>query len=212
MKYSLRRVVKPTEPVLTLLEAYAQLRLDVDGSPPTHPDDVLISAEIAAIAADLDAGTGWLGRALAPQTWELSLSAFPSGACGVKLPYPPYIAVESVGYTDTSGNPQTLVEGVDFRVMIDGDTAWLKPMYGKYWPYVRQDYDAVTIRYRCGYVDGSPETIAVPEQIKQVVKSILTEMYDTRGTYDNAMTRRGEVTERALNTLANIRVYDNRPF
>lgn len=210
MKTSLVRTVAPTEAVLSLAEAYAQLRLDTTGSPPTHPDDALIAAAIDAIAADMDAGTGWLGRALAPQTWRLGLKQFPTYC--IHIPFPPFIELVSVTYTDTDGNTQTLVEGTDFRIVLGsrtGDDAMLIPMFNADWPTdVRDDFDSIQITFRCGYVTGSPETLNVPEQIKNVVRAVLTETYDTRGVYENSAIRRGEALDRIMWTLTNIRVFN----
>lgn len=210
MKHTLVRTVDPTDEVLTLAEAYKQLRLDTTGSPPEHPEDDLISAEIAAIVADMDAGGGWLGRALAPQTWRLGLNYFPSDDCGINLPYPPFIEIVSFTYTDTDGNTVNMIEGTDYRIIMDRDRATLRPVYEGNWPTdARVDYDGILITYRCGYVDGSPEVVAVPELIKNVIRAVLTETYDTRGVSDGSA--RGQVIERVINTLANIRVWDTQP-
>lgn len=210
MKTSLVRTVAPSQAVLSLSEAYAQLRLDTTGSPPTHPDDALISAAIDAIAADMDAGTGWLGRALAPQTWRLGLSRFPVYC--IHIPYPPFIELLSVTYTDDDGATQTLVEGTDFRIVnssVAPDAKMLIPLFNENWPTdARDDIDSIQITFRCGYVTGSPETLAIPEQIKNVVRAVLTETYDTRGVYENSAIRRGEALDRILWTLTNIRVFN----
>lgn len=210
---TVRRITAPVLPVLTLEEAYLQLRLDAVGSPPSHPEDLLIAAEIKAITADLDAGTGWLGRALAPQTWQVGFTAFPSSDCGVLLPYPPFIEIVSFEYTDSDGVTQTLFEGTDFRVIPGTEEfprALVRPVFDGSWPVdARNDYDAIRIIYRCGYASGSPEVADVPEQVKNVIRSVLTETYDTRGVYDNSAILRGQVLERVMNTLTNIRVYNN---
>jgi len=215
LKTSQYRTVAPSDPVLTLSEAYQQLRLDAVGSPPSHPDDALLTAEIAAIVADLDAGTGWLGRAIGAQTWRMGLSNFPDGACRIWLPYPPFIEIVSIVYTDNDGDTVTLTEGTDYRVMRGGtlgDHVYLKPAYDSAWPTdCRNDEDAVLITWRCGYVTGSPEVSAVPEQIKNVVRAVLTETYDTRGVYDNSAILRGQVLARVMDTLNNIRIWTDEP-
>lgn len=211
MKYSLYRVTKPTDPIVTIAEAREQLRLDAYGSPPTHPEDDYVEGLIEAITQDLDAGTGWLGRALAPQTWRLALSALPSGSRSIRLPYPPLIEVTSFTYVDTDGATQTMVEGTDYRLTSTEDCAFLSPLYNELWPVSRDDIDTVLITYRCGYVEGSPEAVAVPSIVKRYVKAALTEAYDNRDTFENAAIRRNEMTDRVVNTLNNIRVLDNAP-
>lgn len=211
MKYSLRRTVKPTEAIVSLADARAQLRVDAYGSPPTHPEDDLIESLVTAITEDLDAGTGWLGRALAPQTWELTLTSLPAGNCPIKLPYPPLIEIVSFVYTDSDGATVTMVAGTDYRLVATEDYAILAPPFNDNWPTSRDDFAAVTITYRCGYVEGSPEVVAIPEQVKRYVKAALTEAYDNRDTFENAAIRRNEMTDRVVNTLNNLRVMDNTP-
>lgn len=209
MTRTLRRLVAPTEPVITIEEARAQLRVDAYGSPPSHPEDELIMSYVEAITQDLDAGTGWLGRALAPQTWQLSLTDL-SGTCSILLPYPPFIELVSFTYTNDDGDTVVMADGVDFRMVQGTDHAKLIPLYNSQWPDdVRMDYDSVVITYRCGYVVGSPEAIDIPEMIKRYVKSALTEAYDNRDVTDNAITKRGEMTDRIPNTLNSIRVRSN---
>lgn len=210
MKTSLVRTVAPTDTVLTLEEAYKQLRLDTVGSPPSHPDDALIEATIAGIISDIDAAAGWLGRALAPQTWRLGLRQFPTYC--LHLPFPPFIEVTDVRYVNDDGDTVIMAEGTDYRVILGmnhPDDATLLPVYNGNWPTdVRDDYDAIQITFRCGYVEGSPETVAVPDLIKNLVRAVLSELYDTRGTYENSAIRRGEVLERLWYTLNNIRVFN----
>lgn len=198
--------MKPTDAVVSLTEAYQQLRIDTFGSPPTSPEESKVTALIAAITESLDAGTGWLGRALAPQTWRLSLRDFPVPCRGINLPYPPLIEVVSVTYTDGDGATQTLTQGTDFRVIDSDQGAILLPTYSNNWPVdVRDDYDAVQITFRCGYVEGSPEAVAVPEQIKNYILASLTDQFDSRGVDAPGVT--SKVSAAIENSLNNIRVY-----
>lgn len=206
---TLRRIVPPTEPVVTIEEARAQLRVDAYGSPPSHPEDELIMDIVQAVTEDLDAGTGWLGRALAPQTWQMSLNYIGGTKC-IKLPYPPFIEIVSFTYTNTDGDVVVMAEGLDYRVVQGDPHAELKPVYNGQWPQdVRDDDDSVVITFRCGYVTGSPETVAVPELIKRYVKAFLTEAYDNRDVEQNALTLNGAMPQRIPNTLNSIRVRDN---
>lgn len=221
MKFTRQRLAAP-QPVLTMEEARLQLRVDTFGSPPGNPEDPLIAAAITTATEELDAGTGWLGRAIGPQTWRLSLDCFPSvsrfsaGFVGrIRLPFPPFIAVTSFEYTNTDGDTVALVEGTDFRV-IAGDedgSATLYPVYQGAWPVdVRQDFDVVRIVFRCGYSDGaSPESPAVPELIKNWLRARVTDIYDTRGTYDNAVSQRNQIIDAGGFSLNSVRVWDYEP-
>lgn len=207
MKYTLVRTVKPTDQVVTLEECRAQLRVDTFGSPPVSDEDSKIEQLVAAITETLDAGTGWLGRALAPQTWRLGLVEFPPAGCSIRLPFPPLLEVVSFTYTDTDGVTQTLTAGTDFRVLEGGDQGgFVKPLYGESWPAdVRCDFDSVQITFRCGYVEGSPEAVAVPEQIKNYILASLTDQFDSRGV--DAPGVSSKLTAAVENSLNNLRVY-----
>lgn len=192
MKYTLSRTVAPVADVLSLADARAQLRVDVFGSPPSNPEDNLISDLIEMATQELDAGTGWLGRALAPQTWRLGLERFPTTPRGIfgvqssfaiKLPYPPFISVSSFTYTKSSdGSTVTMLEGTDYRIQKYDDKAMLAPLFGNLWPTdVRCDFDSIQITFRCGYQAGSPPAVAVPKLITNYIKARVTDMFDSRG-------------------------------
>lgn len=206
MKYTLVRTVKPTDDIVTLAEARAQLRVDTYGSPPASAEDGKISQFVTAITESLDAGTGWLGRALASQTWRLSLQRFPSPTKSIPLPYPPLIEVVSFTYTDTDGVVQTMTAGTDFRVIETEQGSFVTPPWQDTWPSnVRDDFDSIQITFRCGYVAGSPEAVDVPEQIKNYVLASLTEQFDSRGV--NPTNGASSITTSIENSLNSLRVY-----
>lgn len=132
--------------------------------PSTDPSDALLTAFIGAVVGSLDpASDGWLGRALARQTWELRLDSFPSGA--ITFPYPPLSTVTSVKYDDADGVEQTLVADTDYR-LFDGTPykSRIEPVYGGTWPTARCDSESVRIRFVAGYADGG-----VPGAIKAAI-------------------------------------------
>jgi uncharacterized phiE125 gp8 family phage protein len=160
---SLILITAPTQDVVTLDEAKAQLRL-TDNS----LDDV-VGAIVDACVNQLDpAGGGWLGRALRPQTWEYRLDCFPSGR--IELPYPPLISITSLKYDTTAGVETTLVEDTDFRVMDEGGLyrQAVAPLYNGYWPIARDDEGSVRIRFQSGY-DGEADPDPLPAAIKQAI-------------------------------------------
>ncbi|EJW12738.1 hypothetical protein A33M_1708 [Rhodovulum sp. PH10] len=173
-------VSAPTVPLLSLAEAKRHLRVEHD------EDDELIAAQVAAVAGQLDpAFSGWLGRALRPQTWRLDLLGFPRGE--IVLPYPPLVSISSIFYTAPDGTEQTLAAGTGYRI-VDSDSrgkAMLAPPYGKSWPSVRTDYGAVRITFEAGYAvtsDGEAETDTLPPAIKAWAKLAVATLYDRRET------------------------------
>ena len=57
MNYLIKTVQPTTEPV-TLAEAQLHLRLDLFGSPPSHPDDTLVETLITAARENAEQYTG----------------------------------------------------------------------------------------------------------------------------------------------------------
>lgn len=218
MRYNLSRVTAPTESLLTLAEARLQLRVDTFGSPASNPEDDLIQSYIDAVTQDIDAGSGWLGRALAPQSWKLALDDWPTRCIGnianaIVLPYPPLISVTSFTYVDGTGATQTLTEGTGFRVIketgVDAGQAYLAPLYGETWPAVRVDADAINITYQCGYGSGSPLTEDVPAIIKNYVRAAITFLYESRGVVGRGNDI--DMPDHIRNMLHNLRVWSAAP-
>ena len=180
MIISRRRLVAPTAPIVSLATMREHLRLDVTGSPPTHPDDTLVEAYVQAATDELDAGPtgdGWLGRALMPQQWRVIYNGFPCDDGNLILPYPPIISVDSVTYTQGSDAPVTMVAGTDYVAEIYGDPhGYLYTPYGVAWPGAER----VTVTFTCGYQTGSPAVADVPELIQQFIRLRAASYYAQR--------------------------------
>lgn len=195
-------ITPPTVPVVTLEEAKAHLRVD------HADDDALIGGMIAAAVGHLDpAGSGWLGRALRPQTWELRLDAFPCGP--IHIPYPPLISVESVKYDDADGVERTATVGIDYRVLSGG--AWksrLEPIYGGSWPSARCDHEAVRVRYVGGHAPAAGATPDVlPFQIKAAVLLMVGDLFAFRETVATGGPAKVPVSATVDALLSTLRVY-----
>lgn len=160
--------------VLTLQSAKDHLRVDfID-------DDALIESYILTAIQNIDGRDGWLGRALAPQTWELRLPEF----CGndIKLPLPPLIAVDSVTYYDANDALQTLSTD-DYEVVGAGGFGKARVVLksGKVWPGIAKRAENVLVRFRAGYIDtGSPPVANVPAPILTAIKRQVASMYENR--------------------------------
>jgi uncharacterized phiE125 gp8 family phage protein len=159
--------------VLTLQAAKQHLRVEfID-------DDALISSYIATAIQNIDGRDGWLGRAIGEQTWELRLSEL----CGneIIIPLPPLIEVESVKYYDANDSLQTLSTDVYEVVGVGGfgkARAVLKN--GKRWPSTAKRAENVVVRFRAGYVTGSPAVPNVPAPIVTAIKRQVASMYENR--------------------------------
>jgi uncharacterized phiE125 gp8 family phage protein len=143
-------VTAPAFEPITL--AQAKLHLREDGT----EQDVFIAALIATAREVAEHETG---RALATQTRERILDAFPAGE--IKLIGAPVASVVSVRYLDVGGVDTTLAAE---RYSLDGDSepAWLLPAYDTDWPDSLDAANSVRVRYVCGYAEG-----ACPAAIRQ---------------------------------------------
>lgn len=205
----------PTDDVVTLAEAKAQLRVSDTSY------DTVIEALIQSAVDQLDpAAGGWLGRALRPQTWEMRGPTFPFwyGGLGSKeywteLPYPPLIAVDSVKYDDGDGVETTLTEGVGYRVIQGGiGRASIAPIYNGSWPSsVRSDAESVRIRFTAGYEIGSAGD-EMPKPIKQAVILMVKSLFDVHAqnlllsevTIEGVSTRRYVVSDNAARLMRSV--------
>lgn len=162
-KMRTRIIERDLDGVLTLTQVKEWLRLDATD------EDGKLARNIRAAIARLDGPGGWLGVAISYQLLEGRLDHFPypkdsdrgeRAQYGIRLPFPPFIEIDSVKYIDTAGVEQTLVEGADYRIL-PGPPAWIVPKFGKTWPSTREEDDAVRVRWRAGMIDasGSPETV-----------------------------------------------------
>jgi uncharacterized phiE125 gp8 family phage protein len=173
----------PFEPV-SLEEAYVHLRVDPEGSPPTHPDDALISDAIKAARKHVEAMTR---RSMVRQALRLSMPTFPVSLSAwqqstnrnglvraIRLLRPPIVSVESVGYFDGNNVPQTVAVS-DFYIT-DEQVPELRFVSTFAPPTLYDRPDAVRVEYTAGYTpEGSPPTTQaeyaanVPAGLKQAI-------------------------------------------
>jgi uncharacterized phiE125 gp8 family phage protein len=159
----------PESPVVTLGEAKKQLRV-VDGF---TDDDDYIEGLVSAATNYLDGREGILGRAVVTQTWTGTIDwRFPDQ---IEVPLPPLQSVSSVKYIDTAGDQQTLAS-TEYQVISNKEPGLIVPAFGKCWPSVRNQRQAVEVVFVAGY--GAPE--AVPERIKQAVLFLVSHWYISR--------------------------------
>lgn len=162
---ALKQTTAPSVAAVTLDDA--KLHLRVDGV----AEDTLITALVQAAT---DAAEHHTGRAIMPQAWQLTLDAFPRV---VELTRIPVTAVTSIKYDDTTGVEQTLAP--DQYRLSNADEygiATIVPAFGKAWPSIMAQGDAVRVIYAAGYADAAH----VPESIKSWIKLAVGSLYENR--------------------------------
>lgn len=195
MAYKITTVVA-TEPV-TATEAKLHLKVEVS------TDDDLITALITAAR---EMAEHYTCRALAQQTVDLVADEFPSGDDDrINLPLPPVASVTHVKYYDTDGVLQTIDSG-DYALSAYGDTHFIAPTYGNYWPSTRDIPDAVQIRFVTGHgatgqTSGS-FLATIPKAAKAAILLIIGHLYENRG---DTATETMPMAARAL--LDTVKVY-----
>lgn len=167
---ALKLIIAPVDNPLTLAAAKQHLRVD-------HSDeDTLISSYVDSAFKLLDGRDGTLGRALVPQTWELTLDRFPASV--IRLPLPPLVSVTSVKYKDSDGNTQTADPSL-YTVDDISEPAWVVRNSGSAWPTTYSGINAVQVRFLCGYplVSTLPST---PSPIVNAMKLMVANWYANR--------------------------------
>ena len=168
LPYTLSIVTEPSAEPLTLAEAKLHVRED------QADNDSLIRSLIAAARQHVEAFTG---RALMPQTWDVSLDEFPAGS--IWLPKAPLVSVTSVSYLDVAGDSQVW-STANYSVHAPaGDRAQqgrVSPNYSVFYPVTLPVPNAVTVRFVAGYASAA----RVPEAIKSAMKLLIGHWYGSR--------------------------------
>lgn len=176
------RLITPPAPVFSLAEAKAFLRfLDND-------EDDLIEGFVESATGYVEQ---YLGRALMDQTWELVLDGFPNTTTNpsgvavhgeIKIPKPPLIEVVSVKYFDVDGFEQTVASTEYFVDNTTRPYGWVVPQGGALaWPSTLDAINAVTIRFRAGYLDNSsPPAENIPRDIKLAIQLAVGAYFENR--------------------------------
>jgi hypothetical protein len=166
-----RRTVPPSTTVLSLEFVRDKVLRVANGS----VEDEYIRLCLNAATADAEDKTQ---RSLLPQTRQLVMSGFPCAE--IELPGPPFISVESFDYVDADGATQQLAGSpAEYHVVSSGDwlPARITPLSGQSWPTTRDQLDAVTITYECGYENDEDPRY---REIAMGIGLMVGEMYKIR--------------------------------
>ena len=166
-----RTAVVTTEPI-TLATARLHLRLDAVGSPPSHPDDALVTSLIKIAREAVEAYTE---LTVAPTTYAMALDEFPANE--IELGTYPINSITSITYTDTNGTSQTLNAN---QYIFDSYSNPAKIYPVTIWPQAKQIPNAVIVRFAAGFTDGSPNDYPMPEALKQAMLLYIGELYENR--------------------------------
>lgn len=178
-------VTPPTVEVVTLAEAKAHCRIDIDD------DDGLIAGYILDGRNYVETETR---RALMTQTWDLTLDyAWPkeridgSWRKRIVLPRPPVQSVTSISYIDGAGATQILAANQYKLAKADTGEWFIEPAYGVSWPTVRNEMAAISVRFVAGYGSNPGD---VPEALRHAI------LFGVELSYDRDPSMR-ETLERA---------------
>lgn len=157
----------PTQEPVTLPEAKAQCRVDIDD------DDKLISSYIVSArrTAELIAR-----RAFITQTIDLVMDEFPAEA-ELFLPCAPLQSVTHIKYTDSDGNESTFSSD-SYIVDTYSEPGRVVLKTGESWPGTTlQAANGVVVRFVAGYGDDPAD---VPEVYRQAIQLLVGHWYENR--------------------------------
>lgn len=164
-------ISEPSSELITLEEARLHLKLDAEGSPLAHPDDALVEALITAARQSAE---NFMNAPVGECVRELRLSNF---ASEIAIP-DRVVSITAVTYIDTNGSTQVVDSG-DYELAGTPAAPILRPVYDGEWPTdIRDQDDAVRIRYTTGYSTGSPNTL--PAAIKAAMLLTIGHLYANR--------------------------------
>lgn len=167
---SLTVIEPPAEPVVSLPELKAFLRVDGD------EEDGLITSLAEAAEGMVRSATG---RTLATTTYQLTLGGFPRYGARLILQRPPILSVESVTYRDKDGTERELHETANYYIAnatdVQGEPPALVPV-SSHWPGTAEHPEAVTITYKAGYGTGAD----VPHRLRLAIMALTAHWYETR--------------------------------
>lgn len=89
------------------------------------------------------------GRQAFTATYKMTLQGFPSCSRSIRIPRPPTVTIDTVGYYATAG---VLTTTTDYQLVKDEIFSYLVPAANGHWPNTAEGVaNAVEITFTCGY-------------------------------------------------------------
>ncbi|ADG70062.1 phiE125 gp8 hypothetical protein (plasmid) [Planctopirus limnophila DSM 3776] len=158
--------IAPADEPITLADLKRQIRVD------TSDEDDQLTAYIKAARELLEEHTE---RALVTQTRQLYLDRFPSCQT-IEIPCTPVTSIESIEYIDPTGQLQEL-DPSSYVADLVSSPARIRPAYGRFWPAIRYQMNAVIVTFEAGQ-----DVDEVPERAKQAIRLLAGHWYANRET------------------------------
>lgn len=154
-------ISKSADEIVSLAALKDHCRVDIE-----EDDSYLEGLREAAIQL-IEAETSQCFRAY---TYESTFACFSNNR--LLLPKSPLQSVDFIKYYDTSNVQITMVEDTDYRVVTASNLpGFICPV--DYWPSVYPRYDAITVRFTCGYTTP-------PATLTHAVKLLVSQWYENR--------------------------------
>lgn len=189
-RYGLRLLQPPSVEPVQLGEAMEHLNIGFDD----RQHDAWINRNIKTAREWCE---GWLGRALAPQTLELSfggqsmpivvpstwnpamLTPWTDDDAVIQLPMGPVASIAYVRYLDADGATQPFT---DYTLDTWSDTPGAYLSFGSSWPATQASRNAIQIRYIAGYTlaDDSPSAYPLPWSLHSAMLLVLGDLFKNR--------------------------------
>lgn len=171
---SLTLITGPVQEPITIAQAKAQLRLDVD------TDDELVRDLIITAREWVE---GQTHRCLVAQTFDQTIDyewPFRRGTYRIDLEKNPVASVTSITYVDGS-SPNPTLAASQYSLAARKYGSFIVPAYGVTWPTVRTVPAAITVRFIAGNID------TLPKPLEQAMKLLVTHLYENRETVSSAL-------------------------
>lgn len=179
----LLQTTAPTVEPVTLAEAKSQLNLSTSAHDVKIGNDAVGTGLIAAARAHVE---GLTHRQLNTATWDWYLPCFP-GVGGFMVPWPILQTVGYIKYLDVAGDLQTLSTDV-YQLDIYSQPGRIVLKHSQSWPSLRDDINAVQIRFVAGYGDAASD---VPIALRQLILRLVAHLFEFPGVVDSM----GKVTD-----------------
>lgn len=182
MTYDPVLIEGPASSAVPLDEVRRHLRVDTDD------DDGLIEVYLASAISYLDGAGGWLGRALAPQTWREDFDFF---SPALRLSLAPILSVLSVTYLDSAGSSQTIAPE-SYVIRNGSKSPEIVFVSGFVYPSLSDDAPAISVTYSAGYEP-------VPADLRAAILLMVGDMYEWREAKVTGAVSENSTVSRLLN-------------